>query len=157
MGAHSEPKVSQFSQHTTFLQRERCKIHSQVMITGLCIQKQKMHQFLNMLPIWQRRSANLNRHHHWKKCCLHLMKFFWSVDNIFVFSVLIFENHVVRIFFLWNAYIIFRLFVFSGNYLHQYLENKCCPHFLLMKCGQHFKLSACCPVIHSCPHFINTP
>ena len=25
-----------------------------------------------------------------------------------------------------------------------------------MKCGQHFKWSACCPVIRSCPHFINT-
>ena len=37
MGAHSEPKMSQLSQHTKFLQREnvkfRCKIHSRVTIT----------------------------------------------------------------------------------------------------------------------------
>ena len=67
--------------------------------------------------------------------------------------------HVVRIifrkFFWWNADN-FRLSAFSKSYRHQYLENKCCPHFLLMKCGQHSKLSACCPVIRSCPHFINT-
>ena len=99
--------------------------------------------------------VNINCHHHWKKCP-HFMKFLWSVDNIFMLSVLIFEKNVVRIFFLWNADNIFRLSVFSRSYLHQYLENKCCPHFILMKCGQHFKLSACCPVVRSCSHFINT-
>jgi len=98
-----------------------------------------------------------------KVICINIWKinvvrifFFWNEDNIFMLSVLIFEKKVVRIFFLWNVDNIFRLSVFSRSYPHRYLENKCCPHFLSMKCGQHFKLSACCPVIRSCPHFINT-
>ena len=82
--------------------------------------------------------------------------FFMKCRQHFMFSVSYFEKNCVHIFFWWNTDN-FGLSTFSKSYPHQYLENKCFPHFLLMKCLQHFNLSACCPVICSCPHFINTP
>ena len=59
----------------------------------------------------------------------------------FMLSVSFFARTVVCVFFLWSGGNIFMLsvLIFEINVV------------------RHFKLSACCPVIRSCPHFINTP